>query len=249
MVLGVVLAGRRNLGALRAAAPEVEWEALIPIGGRPMAAYVVAALSGSSAVDRVVVAGPPALALAGAEVVPPGEGVRDSLRQALAAAGGGLDAVVVAAGDAPLLTAAAVSELVAYCRGRGLAFGYPIVSRAVCEARLPGIRRTYVRIHEGVFTGGNCFYLRGDAVEPALRLLERVHADRKRPLRLARLFGWRVVWGLLTGTARLRTLEAVGSRLLGVPAGAWICRDAGVGVDVDDVRDLELCRAALGGGR
>ena len=248
MVLGIVLAGRPNRGALRAAAADVAWEALIPLAGRPMASYVIAALAGTKDVERVVVAGPPELGGPAVDVAAPGQRVTDSLRRAMERAReGGLspDEVVIATGDAPLLTAATVAALIDHCRRRSLAFGYPIVARAVCEARFPGVRRTYVRIREGAFTGGNCFYLRAEAVDRVLELLDEVHAHRKHPLRLARMFGWGVVLGVLTGTAGLRRVEAVATRMLGCPAGAWVCPDPGIGVDVDTPGDLEVCRAAV----
>ena len=250
MVIGVVLAGRANRKALAQVAPDVAWEALVPIAGRPMGGYVVAALAGARSVDRVVVAGPAALGVGRAEVVAPGERVTDTLQAALAAASPAPDdEVVIAAGDAPLLSAAAVEELLATCRRRGLAFGYPIVSRRDCEARFPGVRRTYVRLREGAFTGGNLFYVQARVMPRCVELLEWVHANRKHPLRLAGMLGWGTVLALATGTARLARVERAGSRVLGAPAAAVPMRDAGVGVDVDDAGDLELCRAALGAPR
>jgi CTP:molybdopterin cytidylyltransferase MocA len=248
MVIAVVLAGRRNRKALAAVAPDVAWEALVPIAGRPMGGYVVAALAGARTVGRVVVAGPPELGLGGAQVVAPGERVTDTLRAALDAAAPGVDdEVLIAAGDAPLLSATTVEELVAACRRRNLEFGYPVVSKQDCDARFPNVRRTYVRLREGAFTGGNCFYVRTAALGRCLELLEWVHANRKHPVRLAGLLGWRVVLALVTGRARLADVEAAGCRLLGARAGAVRMADAGIGVDVDDAADLELCRGALAG--
>lgn len=246
MVIGVVLAGRANRGALARVAPEVAWEALVPIAGRPMGGYVVAALAGARSVGRVVVAGPAELASGEAVCVPPGERVSDTLRAALAVARPAADdEVLIATGDAPLLTAAAVEEVLAACRQRRLAFGYPIVARRDCEARFPGVRRTYVRLREGAFTGGNLFYVRADALARCIALLEWAHANRKRPLRLAGMLGWGTVLLLAVGRARLARVEAAGSRVLRALAGAVPTHDAGVGVDVDDAGDLELCRAAL----
>ena len=251
MALGIVLAGRRNVGALRTAAPDCAWEALIPIAGRPMAGYVVAALAGARDVQRVVVVGPGDLGQPGVTVIPPGDGISASLRLAWTEAqrAAPADEVVVAAGDAPLLSAGSVTALIEQSRRRGLAIGYPIATRVACLASFPGVRRTYVRLREGSFSGGNCVYLRAEAVERVLGLLERVHRDRKRPLRLARLLGWRLVWGLLSGQARLRHAEDAASRLVGAPAGAWISPDPSVAVDVDSPGDLDLCRTVLTGGR
>ena len=245
MLKGVVLAGRRNRGALAAAAPEA-WEALIPIAGRPMGSLVVAALCGVREMDRVVVAGPPELGRGGALVVEPGEDVVGSLGTALAAADlGAEDELIIATGDAPLLTAAAVDEVLAGARRRSLALGYPIVSRAECERQFPGVRRTYARLREGAFTGGNCLYLRAAAVPRTLELLAWVHRHRKHPLRLASLFGFGTLLSVLVGRAGLADVEAAGSRVLRAAAGAVVTRNAGVGVDVDKSEDLDLCRRVL----
>lgn len=251
MAVGIVLAGRRNTGALAEAEPAQEWEALIPVGGRPMLEHVVGALTGVPEVRRVIVAGPPGFSAPGVTLVPPGERVTASLRNALEAdptSRAPAEELLIATGDAALLNARAVAALLAGARERGLEVAYPIVPRERCEAAYPGVRRTYVRLREGAFTGGNCFYLRGDAVEAALSLLERLYADRKRPLRLAGLFGWGLLLGLLLGRARLADAEAAGSRVLGHTAGALVTEDPGVGVDVDRPEDLALCRAVLGGG-
>lgn len=245
----IVLAGRKNTGRLRAAAPEVAWEALIPLAGRPMAGYVVAALGAVREVRQLIVAGPTELAQGAVRQVDPGADLADTLRRAAALLPAEEEEVLLAAGDAPLLTAAALADLLAACRRRGLAFGYPIVSRARCEAQFPGVRRTYVRLREGAFTGGNCFYLRREALPAAMGFMERIYTARKRPLRLAALLGWGTVLHLLTGTLRLRDAERVGARLLGWPAAAVVMDDAGIGVDVDSPEDLELCRAVLEGRR
>ncbi len=247
MMAGVVLAGRRNNGKLAAVAPGCAWEALVPIEGRPMAGYVIAALRALPEMGRVVVAGPEALGSDGVVTVEPGAGVTGSLQAALAALeDDASDEVLIATGDAPLLSAVALGDLVRLSRQRGLSFGYPIVGRPVCEQQFPGVRRTYVRLRQGSFTGGNCFYLRREAAPGVQSLLERVYRDRKHPVRLAGLLGWGTVIAVALGLASVRDLERAGSRLLGVSAGAVVMADAGVGVDVDKPADLELCRKVLG---
>ncbi len=249
-VAAVVLAGRRNHGRLVTAAPDQAWEALIPIAGRPMAAYVVAALSAVVETRRIVVVGPPDLGGDHVRCVEPGESLTASFRAAMAALEGDpATDLLVATGDAPLVTADAVSTLLRTSQKRELAFGYPIVSRPVCERAYPGVHRTYVRLRDGNFTGGNCFYLTRAAVPRALELLDRLYRNRKHPLRLAGMLGWNTVGALVLGRATLAGLERTGSVLLGAPAGAVPMDDAGIGVDVDKPEDLELCRAALSSGR
>jgi CTP:molybdopterin cytidylyltransferase MocA len=237
-VAGVVLAGRRNEGRLRA--EPGAYEAQIPIAGRPMGAWVVAALQ--PACDRVVVVGPEGRGALGHA---PRPSLIDNLRRGVATVQPA-DEVLVATGDAPLMAAQGVAQFLADCRQTGAAVGYPIVLRAACEAAFPGTRRTYVRADGREFTGGNLFYLRAEAVPPLLAQLEAFYLARKNPLKLAALFGLGAILALLTGRARVAALEAIASRRLGVAARAIVVKDAGIGADVDKPSDLALARAALG---
>lgn len=218
------------------------------LSGRPMAGWVSAALAAVPGMERVAVVGPGDWD--GALQVEPGDSIVDNLRRGVAAlatcgAPAGQD-LVVAAGDAPLIGAAAVARFVAACRAAGADFGYPIVSRFACEARFPGVQRTYVRLREGRYTGGNCFYLTPAAVEPAIERLERVFRDRKRPIRLAALLGIGLLLRLVTGRACLAEAERAAGRLLGRRACAIVCdQDAELALDVDKPADLALVRRAL----
>jgi CTP:molybdopterin cytidylyltransferase MocA len=244
-VTGLVLAGK----------PDCRLE----VAGRPLAAWVVAALKGVSGMRRVAVVG--AGDWPGALAVEPGGSIVENLRRGVAALGsaegwppGGSpgawagEEMVIAAGDAPLLTPGAVERFAAACRAAGADIGYPVVPRAACEARFPGVRRTYVRLREGEFTGGNCFFLTPAAVEPAVHWLDRVYRARKRPLRLARLLGLGLVLRLALGRASMREAERVAGRLLGLRARGIVCADdPEIGVDVDKPADLELVRRLLAG--
>jgi hypothetical protein len=230
---GLVLAGK----------PECRLE----VGGRPVAAWVVRALSGVPNLRRVVVVGPGDWP--GAEAVEPGDSVVENLRRGVAALAGGEEELLVAAGDAPLMTGEAVQRFVAACRAAGADFGYPVVPRWACEARFPGVRRTYVRLREGRFTGGNCFYLTPRAVPAAVAWLDRVYRARKRPAQLARLLGLGLVLRLALGRAGIAEAERAADRLLGVRTRGVVCaEDPELGVDVDDADDLALVRRLLESG-
>jgi len=228
-VNGLVLAGKE--------------ECLQPLAGRPVAAWVVAALRQLPGIERVVAVAPEGAEL-DADVVPAGGSIVDNFRR-----GARLlpdDEILLAAGDAPLITGDALGRFVAACRHAGLAFGYPIVPRDACEAAFPGARRTYVHLRDGWFTGGNCFYLAPAAVAPALAWLERVYEARKKPLQLARLLGVGFVLRLALGRASVADAERLGQRLLGLPAGAVVCSaDPGIGVDVDKPADFRLAERVL----
>ncbi len=243
-VTAVVLAGRPNAGPLRAvgAAP---WEGLVEIAGRPMVSYVVEALQQAAGVGRVVVVAPPEVAavVQGVEVAPPGGSLVESLRHGLAVAGEG--PVLVAGSDLPLLRAEMVERFLAACQASGAAVCYPIVARDTCLERFPDARRTFVRLREGVFTGGNLFYLAPEAFQPVLRLLDRFYAARKSPLRLARLLGPGVLLRFVTGRLSVADVERRFGQLAGCAGRAIVCPDPEVGMDVDKPEDCRVVERRL----
>ncbi|MBX6378835.1 MAG: nucleotidyltransferase family protein, partial [Clostridia bacterium] len=241
----LVLAGRVNRGAL-AGEEEVPFEALIDVAGRPMVRHVVEALAAARSVAGIVVVGPARLLRphlpAEVILVEPGGNLVASMRNGFRALAEKRPCLVVAS-DIPLVTGAMLDEFVEACRSTGASLCCPIVPREVCESRFPEVRRTYASLREGTFTLGNCFYVAPEAREPVLAQLEVFYALRKRPLRLARQLGLRMIVKYLLRTASLGELEALAAARLGVPARAVVCRHPEIGVDVDKPADLILARS------
>ena len=126
--------------------------------------------------------------------------------------------VLVATADLPHLTPEAVRFLLE--RAPEAALVYPIVPKERVEARFPGNRRTYARLREGTFTGGNLLLLDKALFFQALPLARRAVALRKNPLALARMVGLDILLKLLLGRLSLLEVEARAKRILGVEARA-----------------------------
>ena len=152
--------------------------------------------------------------------------------------------VLVVAADVPLLTSGAVAAFLDAAEGADADAVYAIVPRAEVDRVAPGIRKTFVRLADGEFTGGSLVLLRPGAFERARPLIERAVRARKRPWELARLFGLATIAGLATGRLRIAALERR-AEVLGLRARAVVCRDAGVALDVDTPEMLEFVRASL----
>ncbi|WP_158509711.1 NTP transferase domain-containing protein [Limnochorda pilosa] len=251
----VVLAGAPNTGRLREVSP-APYEALIEIAGRPMVTYVLDALQGSGQVGRLVVVGPqeldPVVALyRRAERIAPGPDVMANVRAGIEHLGSmnRTDPILVSTSDIPLLTPEAVDDFLTRCRQMGeLDVYYPVVLRERSEAAYPGVERTYMRLKDGVVTGGNLFLLRGDVIDRCGTFLEEAVTLRKNPLRMSRLLGPRVIVKLAVN--RLST-DDVARRIydmLGLKGRAVFTPYAEIGVDVDKPSDLELARTALAAG-
>lgn len=239
-----VVLGGGDPGDAFAAAHHVNVKPLIPIHGQPMAAYVLRALKGSGQVSRIAYVGPttPELnALIDLRVTDQGT-LLGNLEAGVDALQAGLqpgERVLVVTADIPMLNAQQVREVLS-AAPTDAALVYPVVRKEDCERAYPGVKRTYARVKDGTFTGGNLFILDPALIHQFLPRLREVLNARKAPLKLAGIIGPGVLLQMLTGQLTVRRLEEKISTILNVPARALITSHAAIGTDVDKDDDLEL---------
>jgi len=226
---------------------------LIPLGGRPMLAYVVEALSGSRYIGSIYIVGLPPehrlpLSTPVIHVPPQGDMVANAeagIREAYTH-NPNLDGVLVSSADIPLLTTPMVDHFVEECLKTDHDLYYGIVERSAMERRFPASRRTYVRLAEGEFAGGDLFLVRAGAATMNTELWRRLASARKSPLRQARMLGGiRPLIKFLLGRMSLAEGEQRASRALGIRGRAVVCPYPEVGMDVDKPFQLEIARAEL----
>lgn len=218
------------------------------IGGRAMVEYVLAALQAVPRLDRIAVVGPlplpPAVAARVDVAVQGGGEMLDNLSAGLEALGG--DAPVLVAGaDIPLLTASAVDAFLDAALSLECDIAYGIVPRDDMMREFPAARKTFVRVRDGVFTGGSLVLMRPQAFSRARDAVAGAVDARKNPLALARLLGPGAVLGLLTGTVGIADLEKRVAAVSGIRARAVICHHAEISVDVDRAEALAMIRERL----
>ena len=240
-VTAVVLGGGGS-NALSTAAG-VPAKALVPFHGRPLASYVLDALRESSRVGPIVYTGEatPELALQTDRVLPAAETFLGSFSAGVGAA---LELtpqnpVLVLSADLPWLTGAALDDFVNAAQTAGAALAYPVIRREVAQAQFPDQARTFVKLKDGHFTGGNLMLLAAEAVPVLLPFIERAYQGRKNPLALARLFGVDFIVRLALGRLSIAAIEERAERTLGVRVRALPTLHAGIGADVDKVEHLE----------
>jgi molybdopterin-guanine dinucleotide biosynthesis protein A len=251
----IVLAGQANRGALRAVS-DAPNEALIPIGGKPMVQWVLDALHQAQKVGRILVVAPPGevdphVTGAKLEFVASRGNIVDNILAALALLPVHERTLIVSS-DVPFITGQTIDNLIDLCQEREGDLYYPIVSRQVAEAQFPNMRRTYVSLREGEFTGGNIFLVNPDIADRVAADMKRFLEYRKKPFKmvalLGRLLGWRgwaLVWRYLTKSIRIQDMENTISRMWRIRGVAVICPWPEVGADVDKPEDLELAQRYL----
>lgn len=225
-------------------------KAFIMIGGRPLLAYILAALQEASSIDRIIVVGPENnLKMLQQDkdpfkILPEKDSMLDNVASGFEAVDRNRLCLVVS-GDIPLLNAAVVEEFIQLCAPHDHDFYYPILSRETCLRHFPETERTYVRLKEGYVTGGNIGLINPDWFFNNRDRLELFISYRKKPLKLLRILPLNLIIKYLFKTLSLADLERSLSRLLHFRARAVPCECVEIGVDVDKISDLELVKREL----
>ncbi len=232
-VTAVVLAGGDATDRL-ARHQGVSNKAHVMFRGRTLADRVLTSLRGSGAIGSIVYVGEPPAALAARPdfTLASGRQFSDSvamgLGAALAVAPG--SRLLICTADLPWLDSGAIDR---FLEQAVFDLNYPIVTRELSLQEFPDQERTWVRLKQGMVTGGNVALLAPQVVPDLLKLTDRFFAARKNPLALSSLLGAGTLFALLRGQADLPRLEERVSKLLGHEARAIWARDASLGADLD----------------
>lgn len=251
VIPAVVLAGAPAEQDFRAKY-SISHRAEIPLGGKMMIQYVLDALRGSSHVGSICVVGD--IQCEGADKIIPSAGsLIDNLIAGVNECSGDDGLVLVVTSDIPMLTSEAVEDFIARCGESEADFYYSIISKEVNDQQFPGMKRTYAKTADGIFTGGNIMLVRSRVIAENGGIIRELLAARKSPIKLAGIIGMGfLVRALLAQTVWPGALkiafveETVGrimkGRMKGVPTPY-----AEIGADVDKLEHVEFAEAALRG--
>ncbi len=239
----IVLAGGPH-DELAARTPGAPNKAFVEINGATLVERTLRALRGSVSVGRIVVVAPPAshgsaaLALAD-DVRPDGVRIRDSLRNGLA--GSDPDAaILVSASDLPVLTPRAIDDYIHRAEAVNADLTYGCLEKSVHMAAFPEAPHTWAHLRDGDYCGTGFITLK-PRVWPALeRVIEKLGEARKNPLKLASLFGWRILWRYALRRLTIAQAEARAAYVTGAPVRAIVTPYAEIGINVDRLSDIAL---------
>lgn len=238
----LVLAGSRGGVDPVAAYAGVEDKALIEIGGQTMLAHVAAALRGAGAVRIVVMASSTAVtahaAALGLETLAAAAGPSLSARGGLARLGTPL---LVTTADHALLDPAWVTRFLADVDPAADVSAL-LARRDVVERDAPGTRRTYLGFADGQWSGCNLFHLATPRAVNVIDLWRSIERDRKRPWRIVRRLGPRMLLRYLTGRLTLSAAVAALGHIADARVEAVASPFGLAAVDVDKPADLDWVR-------
>ncbi|NLZ53353.1 MAG: NTP transferase domain-containing protein [Thermoanaerobacteraceae bacterium] len=224
-------------------------KALIKIHDKEMVRYIIDAFKDLDFVDTIAVVGP-------REALLPIENQVDIIVDSAASltdnilSGASIfsddDMLLISTSDIPMITPEAIRDFVEKSLSIDADFYYPIVLKEENEKKYPGVKRTYVRIKDGVFTGGNIVMIKAGKVKQCIKKAEAFMAYRKKPWKLAKILGLKFVLKFLLGTLTIKELQERVAELFGIKARAIISPYPEIATDVDKDSDLELAAKALG---
>ncbi len=246
----VILGGGRSPWLLPLAGTDVL--CLAEVGGRRLLDLQVAALEQSGRVKKIVLAiEKEALSKAGplppeVKAISAGTTLPDTCLKAAAYLNEPEEKILFVCQDIPLISGAAVRDFLERCEA--LPTGelyYPAIPKAACEAAYPETRRTYIRIKEGCFTGGNMMLVASSVIPRGQAKAKELFALRKKPWRFCRWLGWDFIFKLLFCTLTAAQAEERMSSLMKMDSRLIFSPYPEIGVDVDKVTDWALLQKII----
>lgn len=227
-------------------------KALLDIAGKPMAQWVLDALSGASTIEAVVFMGlSPAEGLQCAKpmtfIANQGEMLQNILsgvRKVLELAPQETHALVVSS-DIPAITPESVDWVVNTALQTDHDLFYNIISREAMEKRFPGSKRSYVHLKDIEACGGDMNVVRTLTATGHDELWRKIIDSRKSAPKQAALLGYDLLLELVLGRLTIENAEKKISKRIGLKGKVLVCPYAEVGMDVDKPHQLEIMRRDL----
>lgn len=226
-------------------------KALIDVAGKPMAQWVLDAVSGAKHTEQVVIAGlDEDCGLHCARplfFLPDQGGMLDNgmagIQRVQEINPSAVHALVLP-GDIPAITPQMIDWRIQSAEETNADFDYTVIEREVMEARFPGSNRSYVRLKDVEVCGGDAHVLRLSLIAEK-ELWERLIGARKNIFKQAAMIGFDTLFLLLTRSITLKGAEKLVSKRLGIVGAATTSPYAELGMDADKAHQIEILRKEL----
>ncbi len=252
----IVLAGDRTKADSLINHTEVGSKAMIDLDGTPMVRRVLNSLRAAKVVKCINLAGPEAAQVATDTELQqwidrgdihwsePGQSPSSSAYNAMHNLHPD-DSVLLTTADHPLLTPEIVDAFGRQSLTDDVDVTVGLAPYALIAETYPGIKKTVLRFSDGDFCGCNLFAFITPEGRRAAKFWRRIEQERKKPLVVIGLLGWRAVIRYRLGWLSLEEALAKLSKRLGLRIRAVILPYANAAIDVDSIADLMLVKGAL----
>ncbi len=224
-------------------------KALIKIKGKYMLEYVLDTILKVQAIKNIVVVGDKeklknALGSKIDYVLEGGDSIVDNAMKALELFPGEKEAILLTC-DIPMITVEAIEHFLLESRESGADLAYCIVDKKLNDAKYPEVERTYVKLKEGQFTGGNAFFLNPEVKYKVKDFFEVMLENRKNPAKMAQILGLGFLLKLAMGILTIDAIKNKVEKLLDIKAAVIISPYPEIGNDVDKQSDIEFVEKYL----
>lgn len=227
----------------------IEKKALLPMAGQPMIYWVVQALITSKYIERLIIVG-----------LQPGDfddtnmpvdyiddqgSMIDNIQGGIRAAQANeTDAakLVLCSSDIPLLTSDMVDEFVTLCQEQPGDIFYTVVEDHVMEKRFPNSNRTFTKMKDGRFAGGDIIFINTAPVQANEQLFRDLVGRRKSFLSQARMVGFTFILRFLLGIMDTADAAKRVSKALNINGQVIKSAHAEIAMDVDKLSQYLLVK-------
>lgn len=213
------------------------------IDGRPMVSYVLDALYGSNYIGSIAIAGDIARLKAslGCNIdyyIEGGSNLFESVK-------GGImpftkdNHILIITSDIPMIMPHMIDEFIEECQLEYADFYYPIVEKSINEIKFPNCRRTYVKLKEGWYTGGNLVCIAPGILDRCQSFIYDLTDNRKEPWKIGMMLGFRILSLFMMGKLTIPIIESRIQEILNVVVKAIIMDHGEIANDVDEFADIK----------
>ena len=215
------------------------------IGGKMMIEYVIDALQKSQCTDEILVVGNKEKLISlekkwDIELMQCNYSLVDNILQGIKRFEG--EQVLISTSDIPMITEEAVKDFVVKGQAADADLCYSIISKKIMIDTYPKAHRTYVKLKDGEFTGGNLFLLDSTKTDRYAEIGKKMLLYRKKPWKMCRLLGFQFLLKLILGRLAISDIEIRVSSMMDIKGKAILCNYPEIGNDVDKPEDLELAK-------
>lgn len=248
MFNALVLAGTKEKGPLEIAA-NVENKALIMVKDKPIIEYIIDALNNSKNIDKVLVVGPkdelyPYIGKKVEEILEPGNSILENMEIGLNYFNSESNLLLLAS-DIPLITSQAIDEFIKKCVEREAYIGYPIITKENIIKKYPETIRTYIKMKEGTFCGGNIVFFKPEIFFQKKVLIKELFDNRKATWKYVKILGLKFILKFLFKTLTLDEIEKRVTKILNYKSIAVMISYPEIMIDFDKPSDLEVIQKYL----
>jgi len=248
MYNALILAGNKEKGPLEIAT-NVENKALIIINRKPIIEYVVDALSKTDKIDRIIVIGPekelyPYIGEKVEKILESGNSILENIEKGLKYYNSDNNLLILTS-DIPLITSQAIDEFIKSNLERGTHIGYPIINKSKIIEKYPTTVRTYFKMKEGIFCGGNIIFFKPEIFFKQKMLIKELFDIRKSTWKYVKILGFKFIIKFLFKTLTLEEIENKVTKIIGCKSAAIMVSYPEIMIDLDKISDLELISQCL----